>query len=147
MFNTNAPTLNMGGAATTVNIGATTGTATINNATLSLPHATAINAANAALSVTSASIGGGYGPSSTGVTIDTNGNIKANGTLTVDNTSVLTGDVTMGGNLAVNGGISPPPLPVLPTSLMLILRNYISERGHQPLVWEQPVEQPLLITL
>ena len=39
LFNTNATTLNIGGAATTLALGASTGTATINNATLSLPNA------------------------------------------------------------------------------------------------------------
>src|SRR6202040_1821279 len=72
------------------------------NATLSLPNATAINAANAAATIASATIGGGYG--STGSTLDSSGNIQANGNLTIDGTSTLTGNITSSGNLALNGG-------------------------------------------
>ena len=43
---------------------------------------------------------GGYG--STGVTISTAGNIETNGTLTVDSTSILTGNVTFGGNIVAD---------------------------------------------
>ena len=102
IFNTNTTNLSIGGAATTLTLGATSGTATIRNGSIELPNATALDAGNALLTIDSASIGGGY--SSSGVTISNTGNIQANGTLTVDSTSVLTGDVTAGGNLAVNGG-------------------------------------------
>ncbi len=43
LFNTNATTLNIGGAGTTIALGAATGTATINNATVTLTNATALN--------------------------------------------------------------------------------------------------------
>jgi hypothetical protein len=102
LFNTNATTLNIGGAATSLTIGATTGTATIRNATISLPNATAINAAGALATIDSASIGGGYG--STGVAISNAGNIQANGALTIDGISTLTGNVSTAGDVAVNGG-------------------------------------------
>ena len=51
LFNTTATTLNIGGAATTLTLVASSGTATINNAALSLPHATAINATSATTSI------------------------------------------------------------------------------------------------
>ena len=101
LFNTNATTVNLGGAATTIAMGATTGTATINNAIVNFPHATTIGASNAAGNFKSLTTGGGY--SSTGATIDNNGNIQAKGTLTIDSTSTLTGAVTANGNLTVNG--------------------------------------------
>ena len=104
VFNTNTQNLSIGGAATTLSLGATTGTATIRNVTLSLPNATSISAAAAALTIDSAAIGGGYG--STGVSISNAGNIQANGTLTVDGASLLTGNVTTSGDLAVNGASS-----------------------------------------
>jgi hypothetical protein len=43
---------------------------------------------------------GGYG--STGVTVSAAGNIETNGTLTVDSTSILTGNVTFGGNIVAD---------------------------------------------
>ena len=46
--------------------------------------------------------GGGYG--TTGVSITSAGNLSANGTLTVDGTSLLTGNVTAGADLEVQGG-------------------------------------------
>lgn len=75
VFNTNATTLNVGQAATTVSIGATTGTATIRNAT------TAITG--------NATVGG----SATVV-----------GSATVGTTLGVTGNTTLTGDLAVNGG-------------------------------------------
>ena len=102
LFNTTATTLNIGGAATTLSLGNSTGTTTINSTTLSLPNATAINAGSALLTIDSLQVGGGYG--STGVSISNTGNIQANGTLTIDGASVLTGNVTAGADLAVNGG-------------------------------------------
>lgn len=48
------------------------------------------------------SVGGGYG--TTGVSISNTGNIQANGTLTIDGISTLTGDVTTSNDVAVNGG-------------------------------------------
>ena len=42
LFNTNATTVNLGGAATNLAMGATSGTATINNAIVNFPHATTI---------------------------------------------------------------------------------------------------------
>src|SRR5690606_35966852 len=92
----------IGGAATTLTIGGTSGTATIRNGTIAFTNATTIDALAATANINILSVGGGYG--STGVTASNAGNIQANGTLTVDGTSLLTGDVTATGDLAVNGG-------------------------------------------
>jgi hypothetical protein len=102
LFNSTVTTLNVAGAATTVNLGATTGVTTINNATVTLANATAFNALSALTKIDSLEVGGGY--ASTGVTISNAGNITAAGTLTVDGTSLFTGDVTATSDLAVNGG-------------------------------------------
>src|SRR5581483_7830272 len=98
VFNTNATTLNIGGAATTYTIGATTATGNIRGTTINLNNATTFAAANAAATFTSTTIGGGYG--STGETLDSTGNISANGNLIIDGTSTLTGDITTSGNVA-----------------------------------------------
>ena len=74
LFNTGATVLNIGGAATSETLGATTGTTTIRNLTLSLPNATNLNAANAAGNFSSLTTGGGY--SSTGTTISSTGVIS-----------------------------------------------------------------------
>ena len=102
LFNTNATGLQMGGAATSVSIRATSGTATIKNVTLSLPNATAVNAGSATGNFSSLTTGGGYG--STGATIDNNGNIQAKGNLTIDGSSQLSGAVTTNGTINANGG-------------------------------------------
>src|SRR6185503_13468782 len=102
LVNTNATTVNFAGAATTLTIGANnSGTTTIRN-NLTLSNATAFDALSALARVDSLQVGGGYG--STGVTISNTGNVQANGTLTVDSTSTLTGNVTTAGDIAVNGG-------------------------------------------
>ncbi|MGH9857816.1 MAG: beta strand repeat-containing protein, partial [Acidobacteriota bacterium] len=101
LLNSSVTTLNIGDATTAVTIGAGSGTATINNQTISFPNATALNAGNAALTVDSGVIGGGYG--STGVSVSNTGTIQANGNLTIDGTATLTGNVTTAGDLAVNG--------------------------------------------
>ncbi|MGH9857854.1 MAG: beta strand repeat-containing protein, partial [Acidobacteriota bacterium] len=66
LVNSGVTTLNVGGASTSLVLGATTGSTTIRNTTLSLPNATAITAGGAALTIDSLSTGGGYG--STGMT-------------------------------------------------------------------------------
>ena len=96
LLDTTATTLNIGGAATALSLGNSTGTTTINSTTLSLPNATAINANNALLTIDSLQAGGGYG--STGVSISNTGNIQANGTLTIDGASVF------GGTINANSG-------------------------------------------
>jgi hypothetical protein len=74
IFNSNALTLNLGGAATAVNIGAATGTLTVNNATLAAKAITA----STTLNVT--------------------------GAATLRSTLSVTGNTTLTGDLAVNGG-------------------------------------------
>jgi hypothetical protein len=49
----------------------------------------------------SLNVGAGYGGS--GATVDTNGNLRLNGALTVDQTATLTGDLTVGGDVLRNG--------------------------------------------
>ena len=104
LLNATATTINFGGAASTLNIGATGGTATISNDALSLPNATGITASGAVLTVDSESLGGGYG--STGTTLSNTGDISANGNLTIDGTSQLTGAVTASGGITVSGASS-----------------------------------------
>ena len=60
----------------------------------------ALNASAVEVSASALSVGGGYG--SAGVTVSSAGNIQANGTLTVDSTSTLTGQVTLGGNVVAS---------------------------------------------
>ena len=57
VFNTNATTGNLFGAATAVTIGATTGTLTVNNVTISYPNATSMSMDGISPSITTASIG------------------------------------------------------------------------------------------
>jgi hypothetical protein len=57
VFNTNATTGNLFGAATTIGIGAATGTFTVNNITISHPNATSMSMDGISPSITTASIG------------------------------------------------------------------------------------------
>src|SRR5439155_23680836 len=82
LFNTTATTLNVGGAATTYTLGSTTATGNIRGTTINFPNATALNATSATAGFDTVNVGGGY--SATGVTINNDGNIQANGTLTND---------------------------------------------------------------
>ena len=102
VFNTNATTLNIGGAATTYTLGATNATGNVRGTTINFPNATALNASSALATLDSVSIGGGYG--STGISLSNTGDIQANRNLTIDGTSTLTGNVTATGDVAVNGG-------------------------------------------
>jgi len=96
VFNTNALTGNLFGAATAVTIGATTGTLNLRNATITAANATALNlnGANPGIVTTSTGIG-----SATGTTT-----IKNN--LQVDGTTLFTGGVTQNGNLTVTGNLT-----------------------------------------
>ena len=67
LFNTNATTLNIGGAATTYTLGATTATGNIRGTSINFPNATALDALSALARVDSLQVGGGYG--STGLTL------------------------------------------------------------------------------
>lgn len=57
LLNTSATTLNVGGEATALSIGAATGTATVNNATLTLPNATSLNMNGVSPTISSTSTG------------------------------------------------------------------------------------------
>jgi hypothetical protein len=84
------------GAVTTVDInGGTLDNVVIGGATPAAAAVTTLDASGAC------TFGGGYG--STGVTVSAAGNIQANGTLTVDSTSTLTGNVTIGNGYAGTG--------------------------------------------
>jgi len=117
VFNTNATTVNMAGAGTTVSIGAATGTTTINNAntvvtgdlavngaditttetgtaTVFNTNATTLNVGGAATTVTigasnaTINLGGG----TTGATVNVKGNLVVDGTTTTINSTTLTVD-------------------------------------------------------
>ena len=117
LFNTNATTVNIGGAGTTVSIGAATGTTTINNAntvvagdlavngaditttatgtaTLFNTNATTVNIGGAATTMTIGSstatinLGGG----TTGATVNIKGNLTVDGTTTTINSTTLSVD-------------------------------------------------------
>jgi hypothetical protein len=106
LFNTAVTTANIAGAATIVNIGATSGVTTIRNSTVALPNATAFDAISATGLFNSLNVGGGYG--STGVSISNSGNIQANGNLTVDGTGLIAGNTTVGGSFSANAATFMP---------------------------------------
>jgi hypothetical protein len=98
-------TLNIGGAATAIDLGATTGTLTINNPTvvgsqttqdLYNTTATTVNFAGAATTLTIGAV--------TGTTNIRNALVDIDGNATVGGTLGVTGDTTLTGDLAVNGG-------------------------------------------
>jgi hypothetical protein len=103
LFNTVATTLNIGGAATTLALGASTGTATIANPTVTLTNATALNLNGSspviATTSTTASVFNtnvttlNIGQAATTISMGASGS----GTTTVRN------DLTVGGNLTVQG--------------------------------------------
>ena len=105
LINTTATTVNFAGAATALAIGATTGTLTINNPTvvgtqstqnLYNTTATTVNFAGAATTLT---IG-----AATGTTNIRNALVDIDGNATVGGTLGVTGDTTLTGDIAVNGG-------------------------------------------
>ena len=85
LFNTNALGLNLGGAATAISIGATTGTLTVNNTTL------------AAKAITASTTLGVTGNTTVG------GTLGVTGAATLSSTLAVTGNTTITGDLAVNG--------------------------------------------
>jgi hypothetical protein len=93
LLNTNATTVNAFGASTATTLGATTGTHTIRNATISLPNATAITTGQTTVALfnttaTTLNIGGASTATAIGA---------ATGTTTIGN------DLTVTGNLTVQG--------------------------------------------
>jgi len=113
LVNSTATTLNLGGAATTLTVGGTSGTLNLRNANVWLPNATTLDGAQTSidlftLNATSANLL----TSATAITIG-----AVSGTLTLRNALVdidanasvggtlgVTGDTTLTGDLAVNGG-------------------------------------------
>ena len=98
VFNTNATTVNAFGAATTIAIGASTGTTTINNATVTLANATALNLNGASPGIVTSSTG-------TAAVFNTNaltGNLF--GAATTVSIGAASGTTTIKGNLAVDSG-------------------------------------------
>lgn len=126
VFNTTATTVNAFGAATTLTLGAATGTATVANATVTLSNATTlnINGASPAISTSSTtasvfnattttlniggaattlSIGAGTGTTTVNNNLTVGGNLVVNGTTTTVNSTVTTYDdpiITLGGDSA-----------------------------------------------
>ncbi len=99
LVNATATSVNFGGAATALNLGATTGIATINNATLTLPNATTVNVNGA-----NPTIAG----SSTGTLTLFNANltrVNAFGAATALVMGAATGITTVSNNLTVGGDI------------------------------------------
>ena len=77
------------------------GTTTIRNAAVTFSNASTFDALSATAGFDTVNVGGGYG--STGVTLSSAGNIQANGNLTIDGTSQLTGAVTASNGITVSG--------------------------------------------
>lgn len=128
VFNTNATTLNIGGAATAVGIGAATGTTTINNATTAIAGAATVGGTlavtgNTTLTGDLAVNGGDITTNQTTATVfNTNATTinvgqaattvsigATTGTATIRNaTTAITGAATVGGNLTVSGTANIP---------------------------------------
>ena len=105
LVNANATTLNLGGAATTIAVGANSGTITIGNPTLvgtqttQAVYNTTATTVNAFGAATTLIVG-----ATTGVANIRNATTNIIGNATVGGTLGVTGDVTLTGDLAVNGG-------------------------------------------
>jgi len=98
LFNTNATTLNIGGVATTVSIGAPTGTTTINNANTTITGDLAVNGGDVTSSSTTFNL-----LNSTVTTLNIGG---AAGTIVIGSgtsTATFNNNLTVSGNLTVNG--------------------------------------------
>ena len=94
VFNATATTVNAFGAATSLTIGATSGTATIRNSTVAITNAATVGSS---LTVTGATaLNGGLTMDTDAFTVaDTSGNTAIKGTLTVTGATVLNGGLTM----------------------------------------------------
>ena len=105
LVNANATTLNLGGAATTIAVGANSGTITIGNPTLvgtqttQAVYNTTATTVNAFGAATTLIVG-----ATTGVANLRNATTNILGNATVGGTLAITGDTTLTGDLAVNGG-------------------------------------------
>ena len=113
LVNSTATTVNFAGAATTLDIGAATGTVTINNGNIWLPNATSINSVannvnlltspSSAINAFTNAIDITIGKNLDGQTLIDSANTKTAGNLTVQSTEQSTNAST--GALVVNGGV------------------------------------------
>ena len=102
LLNANATTVNSFGAATALGIGSTTGIATIRNATLSVPNATTLNL-GVTSSTTSVNFQSNSNTSFVSIAATTNATTKTTGALRVAGGVGILSDVYIGGNLQVDG--------------------------------------------
>jgi len=112
VFDTNATTLNLGGAATTITAGATSGTFSLRNANINLPNATTIFTGQTSLTfantvTTTLNIGGdatavNLGATTGTTTIRNAANIQA----TTDSTTAYNGALKVSGGVGVQGNLN-----------------------------------------
>lgn len=107
LFNANATTLNIGGAATSLTIGATTGTATLRNTTVAITNNATVGGTlgvtgNTTLSGTLGVTGATTLSSTLGVT----GAATLSSTLAVTGVSTFTGAVTANGGVTASGAVT-----------------------------------------
>jgi len=105
LLNANATTVNAFGAATALVVGATTGIATIRNATLSVPNATTLNL-GATSSATSVNFQSTPNTSFVSIAATTNATTTTSGALRVAGGVGIVSDVYIGGILNVTGNQS-----------------------------------------
>ncbi len=105
LLNANATTVNAFGAGTSIVIGATTGIATIRNATLSVPNATTLNL-GATSSATSVTFPSTPNTSFVSIAATTNATTTTSGALRVAGGVGIVSDVYIGGILNVTGNQS-----------------------------------------
>ena len=103
LLNATATNINAFGAATALDIGATTGIATIRNATLSVPNATTLNL-GATSSATSVTFPSTPNTSFVSIAATTNATTTTSGALRVAGGVGIVSDVYIGGSLNVTGG-------------------------------------------
>jgi hypothetical protein len=104
LLNVNATTVNAFGASTALVIGSTTGISTIRNATLSVPNATTLNL-GVTSSTTSVNFQSTKNTSFVSIAATTNATTKTTGALRVAGGVGILSDVYIGGNLQVDGTI------------------------------------------
>ena len=113
LVNATATTLNVGGAATALTLGATSGTASLRNANIWLPNATTLDGAQTSVNLftqnaTTANLLTAATTLTVGATTGTitlrNATTSVTGNATVGGTLGVTGNTTLTGDLAVNGG-------------------------------------------